>query len=341
MSNQKVLLTGVTGFLGSHTTIQLLEKGYQVLGTMRNLERAASIKNVIAKHTRNIEALSFAEADLTDELVWKDLTQSIDYVIHIASPFPRVLPKKEDDLILPAKQGTLNILQAASDNKVKRVVLTSSTGAIAYGKAKKDRMATFSENDWTDAKDKSDTTPYFRSKTIAEQAAWDFIKKDKSGMELSTVCPGAILGPVLEKDFGNSANIVKKTMDGSAPAIPPIGFDMVDVRSVADLHVRAMEMPVAAGERFVGSSGYLSFKEVADIIREAYPERSIPKVVLPGFFMRLFAYIDKTVGPILVDIGTERKVDNSKAKRLLGWQPIDNREAVLACAQSLIELKVV
>ena len=338
---QKVLLTGVTGFLGAHTTIQLLEKGYQVIGTLRNSKRAEEMRKIIGKHTDKVDQLSFATADLMDNKIWLDLMDGIDFVQHIASPFPRVLPKKEDDLIIPAKNGTLSILQAAAKKGVKRVVLTSSSGAIIYGKPKQERSGTYNETDWTDVQRKKDTTPYFRSKTIAEKAAWDFIEQDQSGLELSTVCPGAILGPVLEEDFGTSANIVIKSLDGSVPALPNIGFDVVDVRSVADLLIRAMEQPAAAGQRFIGSAGYLKFADVAQILKQAYPKRKVPSFVLPNFAVRLFSNIDPSLKPILIDLGVVRKVDNSKAKEILGWRPIDTKEAVLSCAKSAIEIGIV
>lgn len=340
-SKGKVLLTGVTGFLGSHTAIQLLERGYEVLGTLRNLDRAEAIKAVIAQHTSQIDRLSFAVADLADSQVWDTLTKGIDFVQHIASPFPRKLPLHENDLIVPAKKGALNILKAASVNKVKRVVLTSSTGAILYGKSKVERNSTFDESDWTDASNKKDSTPYFRSKTIAERAAWEFMKKDRSGMELATVCPGAILGPVLETDFGTSANIVIKMLDGSMPAVPNIGFDLVDVRSVADLLILAMERPEAANERFVGSADYLKFKEVAHLLKEAYPQKKVPSRRLPDFFVRIFSNFDKALKPVLLDLSVERKVDNTKAKRLLNWKPLSGREAVISCAESVMELRLV
>ncbi|WP_298546686.1 aldehyde reductase [uncultured Aquimarina sp.] len=340
MENKKVLLTGVTGFLGSHTTIQLLNKGYEVIGTLRDMKRVDEIKEVIAKNTDNIDKLDFAEANLMDEHIWNDLASEVQNVIHIASPFPRELPKNENDLIAPAKNGTLNILKAASKHGLRRIVLTSSSGAIVYGKEKSKRKGIFDENDWTNISNTKDSTPYFRSKTIAEKAAWDFIKNDTSGLELTTICPGAILGPILEKDFGTSANIVIKTMDGSSPAIPKIGFDMVDVRSVADLHIRAMEAPEAAGERFVCSAGFLTFEEVASILRKKYPHKKIPKFALPDFAVRLFSNIDKTIKPILIDLGTERKVNNNKAVKLLEWQPISAQEAVLACAESVIKLSL-
>ena len=341
MKKKKVLLTGVTGFLGSHTTIQLLNKGYEVTGTLRDISRSDEIKKVISTHTKQIDQLKLAEADLMDEGIWSDLAQEMDYILHIASPFPRELPKHEDELIIPAKKGTLNILKAAAKNNVKRVVLTSSSGAIVYGKEKTKRNGVFNENDWTDITNKKDSTPYFRSKTIAEKAAWDFVKEHGNGLELTTICPGAILGPVLEKDFGTSANIVIKTMDGSSPAIPKLGFDIVDVRSVADLHIRAIETPKAAGERFVGSAGFLSFKEVAEILRSKYPDKKIPKATLPNFAVRLFSNLDKTLKPILIDLGVERRVDNTKAKQMLGWDPIPNEEAVLSCAESVVDLKIV
>lgn len=341
MEMKKVLLTGVTGFLGSHTTIQLLEKDYQVVGTLRNMTRAEDIKATIAKHTSKIANLSFVEADLNDTSIWEEIVQNVDYVMHIASPFPTKLPKNDAEIVRPAKEGTLAILRAAAKNGVKRIVITSSSGAIVYGKAKAQRAGTYNEEDWTDETNIADSTPYFRSKTIAEKAAWEFIKQDNSGLELATICPGAIQGPVLSKDFSASNNVIIKAMDGSVPALPDIGFDMVDVRSVADLHIRAMEMDAAKNQRFVGSNGFLSFKDVADILREAYPNRKLPKTVLPHFAVRLFSNFDSTLKPILNDLGIERKVDNSKAKNLLGWQPIPVKEAVLACAASVLEQGIV
>lgn len=339
--SQTVLLTGVTGFLGSHTTIQLLEKGYHVLGTLRNMNRADHIRQVIGRHTNRVDHLEFAEADLLDENVWRSLMQGIDFVQHIASPFPRELPDHEDELITPAKQGTLHVLQAAAEHGVRRVVLTSSIGAIIYGRDKGNRNGIYTETDWTDLSNKSDTTPYFRSKTIAERAAWKFMDQHEGELELATVCPGAILGPVLEKDFGTSANIVIKLLDGSTPALPNLGFDIVDVRSVADLQIRAMERPEGAGERFIGSAGFLKFKEIAEILRKEYPDKKIPSIQLPNFAVRLFSYIDKSLQPVLIDLGLERKVDSSKARKMLQWQPILHREAVVTCAESVMRLRVV
>lgn len=336
----KILLTGVSGFLGSHTAIQLLEKGYEVVGTLRNSGRADSIKAAIGRHTKNTEQLSFVEADLLDEKIWYDLTHDIDFVQHIASPFPRTLPKHEKELIRPAKYGTLNVLKAASANNVKRVVVTSSMGAITYGREKNERSGTYDESSWTDFLNIKDSTAYFRSKTIAEKSAWNFMQKNGSAMELATVCPGAILGPVLEKDFGTSANLVIKILDGSSPALPDIGFDVVDVRSVADLLIRCMEMPEAANKRFVGAAGFMKFKDIALILKEEYPGKKIPLKILPNFMVRFFSNFDKSLQPILIDLGVERKADSSKARKLLKWKPLSNREAVISCAKSIMELEL-
>lgn len=341
MKHKSVLLTGITGFLGSHTAIQLLNRGYKVVGTLRNKERIDSIRAAIGQHVSNIDHLSFAEADLSDSAVWNELTKNMDYVQHIASPFPRRLPENENDLIAPAKNGTLNILKSAADNGVKRVVMTSSLAAVAYGKSKHELSRVFTENDWTDETNKSDTAPYIRSKTIAEKAAWAFLQQNKSAMELTTVLPGAILGPVLENDFGTSANIVVNILQGRAPALPKIGFDIVDVRSVADLQIRAMEMPNAAGNRYIASSGYLTFKEIALLLRAHYPDRKIPAGELPNFAARLFSVFEPSLKPVLLDLGIKRKTYIGKAKSELNWAPLPLKEAVTACAESLFQKKII
>lgn len=341
MSNKRILLTGISGFLGSHTAIQLLEKGYEVVGTIRNLHRANSIKSIIGQHTNSAHNLKIVEADLNKNELWNELTKNIDFVQHIASPFPRVLPKNESELIEPAKNGVLNILKASSANGVKRVVITSSLASVVYGKSKSETSNTFNENSWTDETNKKDTTPYIRSKTIAEKTAWEFIKNNTSGLQLVTVLPGAILGPVLEEDFGTSANLVIKTLDGSSPAVPKIGFDIIDVRSVADLLIKAMELPNAANQRYIASSGYLTFKEVAAILKKHYPGRKIPSKELPDFIVKLFSNFETSLKPILIDLGIKRKIDNSKAFKELNWKPLPAEEAVLSCAKSVIELGIV
>ncbi|MCB9244969.1 MAG: NAD-dependent epimerase/dehydratase family protein [Flavobacteriales bacterium] len=339
--NKRIVVTGVTGFLGSHTAIDLLNKGYRVIGTLRDGTRKESIRSVIAGHTEAIDKFELRVADLEDEAAWPEILKDADAVIHVASPFPTTLPKQDEDLVRPARSGTLNILKAALSQGVKRVVKVSSSGAMIYGKSAGARSGKFSEEDWTDASDLPDTTPYFRSKTLAEKAAWDFVKAHPGEIELVTVCPGAILGPVLESDIGTSANIVYKMLNGSAPAIPPIGFEMVDVRDVAELLRLCLEDTKAAGQRFAAGAGYLSFAEVAGVLRMRYPKHRIPKYMLPKFAVRLFAYIDPTVKPILLDLGEKRELDSSKARTVLGWKPREAHVAVEDCAESIFRLGLV
>ena len=334
---KKVLLTGITGFLGSHTAIKLLEKGYHVTGTMRSLDREDEIQAIIHKHAGQTGALELAEADLLDDAIWSQLTAEKDYVMHIASPFPRTLPKNDEELVRPAKEGTLNILRSASRNGVKKVVLTSSTGAVYMGQKPGQRRRTFNEEDWTDPTNLKDTTPYFRSKTIAERAAWDFMENESHGMQMAVICPSLILGPILEKDFGTSANVVIKILQGAMPAVPKIGFGVVDVRSVADLHILAMEQDAANGQRFIGTAGYRTFKEIAKVLKGAYPKRKIPQGELPDFIVRLVSNFDTSLKPILVGLGSRRELDFSKAVNTLSWKPISPDQAILACAESVLE----
>ncbi|AKD54886.1 SDR family oxidoreductase [Spirosoma radiotolerans] len=333
-----VLVTGVSGFLGSHTTIQLLEKGYQVVGTLRDIRRANDIRAIIGQHTKNINQLTFAEADLTDPAVWDELVEGADFVQHIASPFPHGEPAHEADVIMPAKEGTLAILKAASKHQLKRVVLTSAIGASFYGKPKGQQSGVFDEMVWTDETNRADTTAYYRSKTIAEKAAWAFMEQDTSGLELTTVLPGALLGPVLEKDYGHTPEIILNLLKGSVPAIPGVGFDLADVRSVADLLLRAMEFPQAAGQRFLGTAGYLSFRQIAALLKENYPDRKIPTGTVPNWLLRLLGRFDPSLAAVIVDLDKVRQGDSTKARQLLNWQPIDSREAVLSCAESMFRV---
>ncbi|MEM8967510.1 MAG: aldehyde reductase [Bacteroidota bacterium] len=340
MENKKILLTGVTGFLGSHLVIQLLNRGYSVKGTLRNSARIDSIKKIIGEYSSKLQNLSFTEIDLSDDLEkWKEVMAGIDFVMHVASPFPTTLPKDEKDLILPAKNGTLNVLRSAQAAGVKRIVITSSSGAAVYGERKN---GVFSEKDWTNVNNKQDTTPYFRSKTIAEKAAWDYASNTPGAPELVTILPGAILGPVIDKsDSGNSVNIVKKMVDGSMPAIPKIGFETVDVRSVAEAHIKALEYREAPGNRYLCANGFLQFKDVANILRQHFPRRKVPSRTLPDFMVRLFSYVDQETKPVLNDLGAQRLIDNSKIKEELDWQPISLEESVKDTAESLIRLNIV
>lgn len=337
----KVLVTGASGFIATHCIIQLLEKGYDVRGTLRSMNRAESIREIIAQHSPRASELEFAEADLTNDDGWAEAAAGCTYMLHVASPFPLEQPKTDDELVIPAREGALRALRAARDAGVKRVVLTSSIAAIAYGHDKRpDRP--FNEEDWSNPKGASNT-PYTRSKTLAEMAAWDFMKTETPGFELSVVNPGAVLGPVLENDIGTSPEVVFQLMTGKLPGLPRFGFPVVDVRDVASCHILAMEVPEAAGERFACTEKFLWLEDMSKILKETFPEHSkkVPTGKLPNWLVRVLISLGAAPNALRAELGRSRDTSNEKAKRILGWQPRSAEEAVKATAQSLIDLKLV
>lgn len=330
-SNKTVMVTGITGFLGSHIAIQLLNQGFNVVGTLRSLARADQIKDIILNNLSEANSqLNFVECDLTKDEGWEEAISGCDYVIHSASPFLAYIPKYEDQLIKPAVEGALRILKAAYANNVKRVVLTSSIAAILYG----EYAAQQTEDNWSDPKNKR-STPYYKSKTLAEQAAWQYAKA--SGLSLSVINPGIILGPVLEKDYGTSAELIIKLMDKSLPGLPKIGFTISDVRDVAKAHILAMLNPEAEGERFIAAGKFMWMSEIADVLRGQYPGYSIPKRTLPGFIIKIISLFDPAVRTVIKDLGFKHNLSNLKAKRILNWSPRSEKESIIATANSLIQ----
>lgn len=283
------------------------------------------------------ENLTFAKADLMSDDGWSEAAKGCDYLLHVASPFPPAVPKHEDELIIPAREGTLRALKAAKAAGVKRAVVTSSFAAIGYGRAGNPSKP-FSEEDWTDPAG-SDVRAYVKSKTIAEKAAWDFAHRE--GLELAVVNPVAVLGPVLGKDYSTSIEIVKKLMDGSFPGCPKIGFSIVDVRDVADLHIRAMRDPAAAGQRFLATNEQFCWmSDVAKILKARMGDaaRRVPTRTLPNWLVRIVARFDPVVGQIIPELGRVRPATGEKACRMLGWTRHSTEDAIVATADSLIAL---
>jgi nucleoside-diphosphate-sugar epimerase len=261
-------------------------------------------------------------------------------VLHVASPFPENVPKNEDEVIKPAREGTLRVLRAARDAGVKRVVLTSSFAAVGYGHA--EQSAPFTEKDWTNIKG-ADVGPYIKSKALAERAAWDFVTADGSGMELATVNPVGVFGPVLGPDYSTSILVVQRLMDGAIPGCPKIYFGAVDVRDVAGLHIRAMTHPAAKGERFLAVAGaFLSIQDVARILirRMGAAARRVPTMQLPNWMVRLASLRDPAVKQIIPELGKRKNATGEKARRLLGWAPRSNEEAIVATAESMLKLRL-
>ncbi len=338
-STRTVLVTGGSGFIGAHCILQLLNAGYLVRTTVRNLAREGEVCAML--RVGGVEAgdrLSFAAADLEKDAGWAEAVAGCEFVLHVASPFPASVPKHEDELIVPAREGALRVLRAARDAGVRRVVLTSSFAAIGYGRP--EQSAPFNETDWTDPNGEG-VSAYAKSKTLAERAAWDFVKQEGGALELSVVNPVGVFGPVLGADYSTSILIVKKLMDGAMPGVPRLFFGAVDVRDVAELHLRAMTHTAAKGERFLAVAGdFVSILEIAKILkrRMGAAARRVPTWQLPDWMVRLAALRDPAVKLVTPELGKTKNATNEKARRVLGWTPRSNEECVIATAESLARL---
>jgi nucleoside-diphosphate-sugar epimerase len=334
-----ILVTGGSGFIGSHCILQLLSAGHQVRTTVRNSKREADVRAMLkVGGVESADGLSFFAADLESDAGWAEAAATCEYVLHVASPFPSSIPKHEDELIVPAREGALRVLRASREAGVKRVVLTSSFAAIGYGHRPQD--APFNETDWTDPTG-ADTSAYVKSKTLAERAAWDFIAREGGSLELSVINPVGVFGPVLGPDYSTSILLVQRLMDGAVPGCPQLYFGAVDVRDVADLHIRAMTHPAAKGERFLAVSGdFMSMVEIARLLksRMGAAAKRVSTRQLPNWLIRLAALRDPAVKLILPELGKRKNATNEKAKRQLGWMPRSNEEAILATAESLLRL---
>ena len=337
-----VLVTGGTGFVGVHCILQLLNAGYPVRTTLRSLAR----KNEIIEMLKNggvdsLENLSFIETDLSKDTNWDEAVKDCEYVLHVASPISLTIPKDENEMIAPAVEGTLRVLKAARNAGVKRVVITSSFGAVGYSHTETDQLIT--EESWTNPDEKG-LSAYIKSKTLAEKAAWDFIAKEGGALELSVVNPVGIFGPTLSANLSGGLEIIKKLLDGSMKAVPQINFGIVDVRDVADLHLRAMTNPNANGQRFLALAGdVLSFHEMALMLKNKMGDeaKNVTTKVLPNWIVRIAALFNPLAKNIAPQLGRIKNASNEKAKMMLGWTPRTNEEAIIASAESLVRFGVI
>ena len=337
-----VLVTGGSGFIGSHAILQLLAAGYKVRTTVRSLSREGDVRAMLKVGGADPgEQLSFVAADLMSDAEWPAAVAGCEYVLHIASPFPSTVPRDENELIVPAREGALRVLRASRDAGVKRVVLTSSFAAVGYGQLQRQRP--FTEKDWTDPT-KPDVMPYTKSKTLAERAAWDFIERDGEGLELAVVNPVGVFGPVLGADYATSILLVQRLMDGALPGVPRISLGVVDVRDVADMHLRAMTNPAAKGERFLAVTGdFLWLVEIARILKDRMGEaaKRVPTRQLPDWLVKLARFKESAVKQIIPELGKMKNATSEKAQKVLGWSPRSREESIQATAESLVRLGLV
>jgi len=341
MDNRLVLVTGGTGFIAQHCMIALLNAGYNVRTTVRSPAREAEVRgNLKTGGVEPGDRLSFVAADLGADAGWAEAAAGCAYVLHGASPTPSGDQVREEDWITPAVDGNQRVLRAARDAGVRRVVVTSAFGAIGVGHRPNHRRS-FDETDWSDLM--GNVAPYQKSKTLSERAAWNFIANEGNGMELSAINPVAVLGPALGPDYSHSIRLIKNLMEGQ-PGCPKINSCFVDVRDVADLHLRAMTNPAASGERFLATSGDSMWMiEVARVLRRhlGVAAGKVPNRQLPNWLVRLSALGNPATRGIVPMLGVNMNASGEKAKRLLGWSPRPPEEAVIATAESLVRLGLV
>jgi dihydroflavonol-4-reductase len=341
MTGEQVLVTGGSGFIAQYCILALLARGYRVKTTLRSLSRRQEVLgNLKAGGAEPGDRLSFVKADLMSDLGWSEAAAGCTYVIHGASPTPSGDQVREEDWVRPAVEGNLRVLRAAREAGVKRVVLTSAFGAVGVGHKASHRRP-FDETDWSDLD--GDVAPYQRSKTLAERESWDFIAREGNGLELAAVNPTTVLGPALGPDYSHSIRLIKTMMDGQ-PGCPRINTCVVDVRDVADLHLRAMTDPAAKGERFLAASGKsLWLVEVARLLkaRMGLAAAEVSTRVLPNWFVRLVALFNPAMRGILSQLGVDMNASSEKATRLLGWNPRSREDAIIATAESLVRLELI
>ncbi|WP_088225070.1 aldehyde reductase [Desulfosporosinus sp. FKB] len=339
--SENVLVTGGTGFVGAQIILQLLQKGYNVKTTLRSISSKNKVIDTLKSNgISTFDNLAFVEADLSKDDNWDEAMKGCDYVLSVASPVFMTIPKDENEAIRPAVEGIVRILKAARNASVKRVVMTSNFGAVGFSNKNPDTPTT--EADWTDPKEKG-LSVYEKSKLLAEHAAWDFIKKEGGNLEFATINPVAIWGPALSAHISGSFGLFKLLLSGDP--IPNLPLNIVDVRDVADLHIRAMTNPDANGQRFIASAdGQISMLEIAALLKNKKPNvaKKISSIKIPNWVIYIAALFNKQANEAALFLRMSRNVSNEKAKRILGWKPIaNNEETILASINSMIKFGII
>lgn len=330
-----VFVSGGSGYIAGFLIRQLVAEGWMVHTSIRNLAKEAEVRAHLGVDDSK---LKFFAADLMSDAGWAEAMAGCSHVAHVASPLPANAPKHEDELIVPARDGALRALKAAKAAGIKRFVMTSSMAAVAYGHNK----GKFTEADWTDATSK-DAYAYVRSKTIAERAARDWAAANAPEIEFCTVNPVLVLGPLQSGDFSTSLEAIKKMLEGSLPGLPNLGFGVVDVRDVADMHVRCLNAPDMAGERFLCSGPFLWMSEIAAILKAGLgaDARKVPTRRLPDWLVRISGWFDPVIRQVLGELGRTRDADTSHAKAVLGWEARPVEGTILDTARDMIRLGIV
>jgi dihydroflavonol-4-reductase len=330
-----ILVTGASGYVGKWCVVKLLERGYRVRGTIRSAAKAAQVRETVARVVGAEAAgkLELVEADILSDANWPDVMNGVTAVMHVATAIRGDEPKDSSIVIRPAVEGTERVLRFAHGAGIKRVILTSSIATVGYGHGQTSGRRVYDESYFTNLDNMRWTWAYCIGKTRAERAAWDYAKAN--GMELTTIHPGAIIGPALDSDASISVGMVSSLLDGTTPAMPQNGFSIIDVRDVADMHVAALEKPEAIGQRYLATAEYMPFPKVGEVLREAYPDQKITARIVPDWIIRLLAYFGGPIRQIINDIGNEKVFDGAKGERLMGHPYIPAKQTIIDTAESV------
>ncbi len=335
----RVLLTGANGYIGRHILLELLNQDYQVRASVRSLDKTAEIIDALRDHVKDVKLfdsnLSFVKLSLDSDAGWNDAMSGIDVLIHSASPFPLVMPKNEEEIIRPAVDGTIRAFKAAKNAAVKRVILTSSNAAVFGRDLPKDTKA-FDETMWTDVNHPIGRAPYRRSKTLAELAAWDFVKNEAPEIALTTINPTLVIGKPLDEKFGSSMAIIDQLIKGTKKMLPDLRVGIVDVKDVARMHVDSIKIDATKGERILASTGTLSLSEIAKIIQANNPDIKVITRRAPTWFLKLRAIFKKEERPALLLVGRANLISNAKARSLFAFPFIAPEVSIVESAKFLI-----
>ena len=332
-------MTGATGFIAKHIVLELMNAGYRVAGSLRTESRRDEIRDAVRPHFSSADdvdqRLRFVTLDLNKDDGWPEAMAGVDVLMHTASPLPMKQPRDENEIIRPAVDGTLRALRAAHVAGIRRVVLTSSTAAVTNRPPARDKDS-FDESDWSDPS-WAGMSPYTKSKTLAERAAWDFVENEAPGMQLTAINPCLVLGRPLDDHYGTSLRVLERLLRGRDPMLPRVGLGIVDVTDVARMHVRAASAPGAIGQRIIGAAEFMWLADIARTLKDAYPHRRIALRTAPDLLIRLTGIFDGTIRSIVPLLGRRQELRNTRARELLGIDFIPAAESVRATADYIMQ----